>query len=118
MADNERLICNSDAIVNQGVGVRFAIPELGDRQTGFVVRYQDTPRAFVNRCAHVPIELDWNEGDFFDVSKTYLICSTHGAHYAPTSGYCVLGPCKGKRLMPLQVSERDGQIFLLLDSLK
>ena len=23
-------------------------------------------RAYLNRCAHVPVELDWVEGEFFD----------------------------------------------------
>ncbi|HEU4709053.1 MAG TPA: Rieske 2Fe-2S domain-containing protein [Methylophilaceae bacterium] len=115
MADNERLICESAQLAERGQGVRFALPELGERTTGFVVRFGGKVYGFVNQCAHIPVELDWNEGDFFNMSRDYLICSTHGAQYEPTSGYCVLGPCKGRNLIPLPVVERDNKIFLNLN---
>jgi nitrite reductase/ring-hydroxylating ferredoxin subunit len=47
--------------------------------------------ACLNRCAHIPLELDWNEGEFFDQSGLYLICSTYGATYQPDTGYCIMG---------------------------
>jgi hypothetical protein len=53
------------------------------------------------------------DGDFFDYSKLYLICATHGAMYLPESGLCVQGPCPGKRLQSVPIEERDGQIFFL-----
>lgn len=116
MADNERVICSSDVLEERGLGVRFALPELGERTTGFAVRYEGRVYAYVNRCAHVPVELDWNEGEFFDLTRDYLICATHGAHYQPNSGFCVMGPCKGQRLQALQVSERQQQVVIHLDS--
>ncbi len=115
MAETERLICISAALEERGVGVRFALPEMGERVTGFAVRYNGRPQAYVNRCAHVPVELDLLEGDFFDLSREYLICSTHGAHYRPVDGLCVMGPCKGKSLQVLDVVERDGHIYLRME---
>lgn len=114
MADNQRLICSSTALVERGQGVRFPLPEAGERVTGFVVRFDGVPRAFINRCAHVPVELDWQEGDFFDVTRHFLICATHGAHYDPRNGECRMGPCVGRALMPLEVVERDQRIYLIL----
>lgn len=114
MADNQRLICAATELIEQSRGVRFALPEYGERVTGFVVRYGGRPYAFVNQCAHVSVELDWQEGDFFDLTGHYLLCSTHGAHYEPMTGRCVMGPCKGRALQPLQVEERDGNIYLIL----
>lgn len=114
MADNERLICASASVVEQGAGFKFPLPEYDERTTGFVVRYQGQVFAYVNRCAHVPVELDWNDGDFFDLTRHYLICATHGAHYLPNDGHCVMGPCKGKKLEALKVVERDEQIFLIM----
>lgn len=108
-----RLVCASEALLDSDLGVRFELPELGPRATGFAVRYQGSVYAFVNQCAHVPVELDWNEGDFFDLSKHYLICATHGAHYEPQTGYCVMGPCKGKRLKPIKVIEQEGNVHIL-----
>lgn len=116
MADNERVICRSGDLEERGQGVRFALPELGERTTGFAVRYQGKVHAYVNRCAHVPVELDWNEGDFFDITRDYLICATHGAHYQPDNGHCVMGPCKGQRLQAIAVRERDQQVMIDLDS--
>jgi len=112
MATTERLICSSDALGEKSRGVRFALHEQGERVTGFVVRYNGRVCGFVNRCAHVPVELDWQEGDFFDLTGHYLICATHGAHYEPATGLCVMGPCKGRALQPLAVTERDGNIYL------
>jgi len=67
---------------------------------------------YLNRCAHVPIELGLRaEGEFFESSGLYLMCSTHGAIYVPESGLCAGGPCKGGRLRPIPVSERDGQLY-------
>ena len=55
----------------------------------------------------MPLELDWNEGQFFESSGLYLMCATHGAIYAPDSGRCMGGPCRGGGLRVLRVEERD-----------
>ena len=68
--------------------------------------------AYLNRCAHIPVELDWMEGEFFDKAGLYLICATHGATYEPDTGHCVMGPCKGQHLAAVAVEERDGQVYL------
>ncbi|MCA1925527.1 MAG: Rieske 2Fe-2S domain-containing protein [Thiobacillus sp.] len=113
MADGERLICASEALAECGRGVRFELTRFGKAQPAFVVRYAGEPRAFLNQCGHVPVELDWQEGEFFDVSKLYLICATHGALYHPGSGACVGGRCAGRGLIPVAVVERDGHIYLV-----
>jgi nitrite reductase/ring-hydroxylating ferredoxin subunit len=79
--------------------------------TGFAVRYGSTVHAYLNRCAHVPMELDWVEGRFFDADGAALICSTHGAVYTPDTGVCIGGPCCGSRLRAIVVLERDGQVY-------
>ncbi len=105
------LICPAEQVLEGGKGVRFKLTAFGDDGTGFVVRYDGKPYAYLNRCAHVPIELDWAEGEFFESSGLYLMCSTHGAIYVPESGFCAGGPCKGGRLRPIAVTERDGQLY-------
>ena len=113
MATHERLICTSQEVQEKGIGVRFDLPKLGLRETGFVVRYRGEVYGYINQCAHVPAPLDWNEGEFFDLTRTALICATHGAQYEPETGYCILGPCKGKSLRKLDVVERDNHIYLI-----
>ncbi len=106
---------NSADLQEKSKGLRFNIPQLGEHATGFAIRYNDQVYAYVNQCAHMPVELDWNEGEFFTVAKDFLICATHGAHYEPNTGHCVYGPCKGKQLRPLTVTELNEQIIIHLD---
>lgn len=112
MAGPARLICAAAALEEGGAGVRFEVATAAGPQEAFVVRYDGAPRAFLNRCAHVPVELDWQPGRFFDDDGLYLVCATHGAMYDPATGACAGGPCRGGGLIPVPVAERDGNIFL------
>ena len=113
MADTQSLICDSSALADGGKGIRFTVERYGTKLTAFAIRYDGRIYAYLNSCAHIPIELDWNEGEFFDYSGLYLVCSTHGATYEPETGRCVMGPCRGGRLVALLVAERDGKVYLL-----
>jgi nitrite reductase/ring-hydroxylating ferredoxin subunit len=113
MAGHKRLICAAAALQERGKGVRFTVERNGAHEPAFAVRYGGVVRAFVNRCAHIPVELDWMEGEFFDLSGLYLVCSTHGAAYRPESGRCVNGPCSGRGLTALQVEESEGMVYLI-----
>ena len=111
MPDELVRICRSADLAECGKGVRFSVTTGVGDSTGFVVRFKGVAHAYLNRCAHVPIELDWAEGEFFESSGLYLMCSTHGAIYAPESGQCLGGPCRGGRLRPIAVVEKDGEVF-------
>lgn len=110
---SERPICASEELAEGGVGVRFSVERHGVVEPAFVVRFRGQAHAYLNRCAHVPVQMDWQEGEFFDHSGLYLICATHGALYDPESGRCMGGRCNGKGLVALPVSESNGRIFLL-----
>ena len=112
MAAEKRLICASAELANGGSGHRFSISESGRDIPAFVVRFKDRAYAYVNQCGHIPAELDWRPGELFDDSKLYLICSVHGALYAPETGQCLGGRCQGKGLVALPVVEANGQVFL------
>jgi nitrite reductase/ring-hydroxylating ferredoxin subunit len=111
MADGERLICPSGALADSGRGVRFEVEYFGQPAPAFAVRYRGEVHAYLNRCAHVAMELDWQEGLFFDADGRDLLCSTHGAAYDARSGRCVGGPCNRSPLVKLRVEERDGQVY-------
>lgn len=115
MAAGLRLICAGSEVENTGRGFRFTVEGHGRTTPAFVIRFHGRVHAYLNECGHVPAELDWQPGEFFDDSKLYLICSIHGALYAPESGRCLGGRCQGRGLKPLKVQEIDGQIFLEQD---
>lgn len=115
MVKRERLICAAAEVLEQGKGVVFSLDDAG-HENGFVVRYNGRAHGYVNRCAHVPVPLDWQEGEFFDLTRHNLICATHGAQYEPDSGLCVLGPCRGKSLQKLEIEERNGQIYWITET--
>ena len=106
------MICASADLPNGGTAVRFTVERHGVAEPAFAVRHRGTVHAYLNRCAHAPVEMDWQEGQFFDRSGLYLTCSMHGALYDPANGECLAGPCYGKGLTPLSVVERDGGIYL------
>jgi nitrite reductase/ring-hydroxylating ferredoxin subunit len=113
MVERERVICLSQALADSGRGVRFEVEYFGGAAPAFVVRYAGRVHAYLNRCAHVAMELDWQEGVFFDAAGRDLLCSTHGATYDTRSGGCVGGPCNRSPLVKLRVEERDGMVFFM-----
>lgn len=66
-----------------------------------LVNYQGRHFAYVNRCPHVGIGLDWVDNKFFTVDGRYLMCANHGAVFEPPTGECVWGPCVGASLQNL-----------------
>lgn len=104
-------ICPSEALINGGRGVRFDVRVAGRIVPAFVVRYGGVARGYLNRCAHVAMELDWQPGEFFDFDAEHLVCSTHGALYDPATGGCVGGACADRGgLHALKVIECDGRV--------
>jgi nitrite reductase/ring-hydroxylating ferredoxin subunit len=112
MAGRARLICESSALAEGGAGVRFHWAPAGGEGKGFAVRHDGEPRAYVNRCPHLGVELDWQPGEFFEETGLYLVCSTHGAIFEPSTGLCVAGPCRGARLEAIAVEECQGRILI------
>jgi nitrite reductase/ring-hydroxylating ferredoxin subunit len=114
MADAGTLIalCPSARLEERGTGVRFDVDVGGETMTAFAVRHDGQVVAYLNRCAHVAMELDWREGQFYDRDGETIVCATHGAAYDPLSGRCVGGPCAGRGgLRPVQIVERGGVIY-------
>ena len=110
-----RFLCPSDALIEGGRGLRFVVAIDGNPFPAFAIRYGSAVYAYLNQCAHQSVEMDWNEGYFFDRAQHFLVCALHGAHYYPKTGRCAGGPCAGKGLIPLRVEEIDGEIRLLAE---
>jgi nitrite reductase/ring-hydroxylating ferredoxin subunit len=107
------VICSSDDLAVGGLGVCFEVADENDVWPAFVVRHPQGVAAYINRCAHLSLELDWDRGNFFDLNQRYLICAAHGALYAADTGECVSGPCNGSGLETLKVVETGGAVYLI-----
>jgi nitrite reductase/ring-hydroxylating ferredoxin subunit len=108
-------ICASADLVDGGHGVRFEISDLSERVPAFAVRHLGKAVGYLNRCAHVAMELDWQPGDFFEPDGEFLICATHGALYDPATGQCRGGACVGHgNLRKLDLREHDGRVYVKL----
>ncbi len=108
-AEQVLFLCASGDLVNGGDAVPFDVTYCGQPSRGFAIRHNGQVHAYLNRCAHVPMEMDYQENRFFDSSGLYLMCATHGAIYRPHTGECAGGPCRGG-LVKIAVTEMDGWV--------
>jgi nitrite reductase/ring-hydroxylating ferredoxin subunit len=95
-------------------GLRFTYQEGPFEEEGILLKLKDGQlRAYKNECRHLPMRLDDREPrDFWDPSRTHLVCNSHGARYRPSDGLCVGGPCEGSHLRPLPIVVDNGEVFL------
>ena len=104
-------LCASAELEERGRACVFDVLHFREPAHAFALRFEGRVVAYLNRCAHVPTEMDWQPGEFLDSSKEYILCSIHGAAYEPRTGRCVAGPCGRGKLTELRVEERDGQVY-------
>jgi len=83
----------------------------------FIIKSEGQVYAYLNSCPHRKIELEWQENSFFDDSKDYLQCATHGALFLPHNGYCITGPCFQKTLTSIETKLIDGRIHINLTNI-
>ena len=107
------LLCAAASLEDKGKAFVFDVLQGNAPARAFALRFDGRVVAYLNRCAHVPTELDWQPGEFLDAGREFIICSIHGAAYAAETGRCIGGPCGRGRLLPLDVVERDGAVWWL-----
>ena len=103
-------LCDSASLVERGAARVFDVLVWRQPARAFALRFDGRVVCYVNRCAHVPVEMDWQPGRFLDMDQRWIICSVHGASYEPTDGRCVGGPCGRGKLMPIVTAEREGRV--------
>ncbi len=110
-------VCHSEALAERGAAVLWDVLVYRQPARAFALRVDGTVVAYINRCAHVPTEMDWQPGEFWDMDRRDLLCSIHCASYSPHDGRCVGGPCGKGRLLAVRVQERvalpggDSQVY-------
>jgi nitrite reductase/ring-hydroxylating ferredoxin subunit len=87
------------------------------RDTVFVVRRSDKVYAYLDVCPHYGrTPLPWRKNAYLTKDAQHIFCSAHGAIFDIETGACMLGPCLGKSLSPVQVAiSQAGEIQLLLE---
>jgi nitrite reductase/ring-hydroxylating ferredoxin subunit len=78
----------------------------------FVVRAHDAVHGYLNRCPHAGHPLDLLPERFLTPDGTLILCSSHGALFEKTTGFCVAGPCAGRSLTPVALEVRCGLVML------
>lgn len=104
-------LCLSADLAEKGLALLFEVLHFREPARAFAMRFDGKVVAYLNRCAHVPAEMDWRPGDFLDSGREFILCSIHGAAYEPRTGRCLGGPCGRGRLTVIDVAERDGQVY-------
>ena len=104
-------LCASAALEEKGLAVVFDVLQYRQPVRAFALRFDGRVVAYLNRCVHVPAEMDWQPGAFLDSEREFIICSTHGAVYEPLTGRCAGGPCGRGRLTQIDVEEHDGKVY-------
>ncbi|PRP91656.1 Rieske [2Fe-2S] domain protein [Enhygromyxa salina] len=86
------------AKLRSGQARKFAFERDGEACEGFVLRRGPDLFAYNNRCPHWRVDLDMGEGRFYSALTDRIFCSSHGALFVPSTGYCDAGPCVGDQL--------------------
>jgi nitrite reductase/ring-hydroxylating ferredoxin subunit len=96
-----------------GESLKFMMPIRGADEECFLINFGGEFHAYVNRCRHVPMAMDWVDNQFFAEDGRYLMCQTHNAYYEPASGECIAGPptACGKYLYRVMTEVEDGVIY-------
>lgn len=105
-----QVLCASGELEESGKAWTFEVQRGLERIPAFVLRFQGQVVGYLNRCAHIPAEMDWQIGHFLDADRQFILCSIHGASYEPLTGRCAGGPCGRGRLQALTVRESDGVV--------
>jgi len=96
--------------LSHGMTKKFLLSCEGRTVEGLLLNYEGRLFAYLNRCCHISLSMDWVDNQLFTEDQRYLICANHGATYEPTTGECVWGPCYGAFLRGVPLEIRGGQV--------
>jgi nitrite reductase/ring-hydroxylating ferredoxin subunit len=108
----KRKLVGKTGEVLPGMTKKFTLTNGKYRVEGMVLNYHGSLYAYLNRCPHIGLSLDWVDNEFFTVDGRYLVCANHGATFEPATGECVWGPCAGASLQSVPVELEGEQVFV------
>lgn len=90
--------------------LRIDLPEPpgGDpTDQAFLYRLNGVYLGFFNRCGHIRLPMDLEDGRFFD-PEGMIICRVHGARFDENQGHCLMGPASvGLYRLILETGQRQ-----------
>ncbi|HEY1873543.1 MAG TPA: Rieske 2Fe-2S domain-containing protein [Steroidobacteraceae bacterium] len=108
--DLERVVCRLSELAAGARG--FTIGGGSWPMRLLVVRVADAVHGYLNRCPHAGHPLDLLPQRFLTADGTLILCSSHGALFEKSTGYCVAGPCAGCSLTPVALQVKCGFVLL------
>lgn len=84
----------------------------GQTQSVFLIRADDSIKAYINSCPHTGAKLNWEPARFLDSENLYIQCSIHGAIFEKNSGVCLHGPCINQSLTPVDLLIENDKVYL------
>ena len=104
-------LCAGAELAEKGRAVLFDVLHFREPARAFALRFEGRVVAYLNRCVHVPTELDWQPGEFLDGGREFIICAIHGASYARADRPLHRRPVRAGRLLAIETFERDGDVW-------
>jgi len=100
-------------MIPDGQARGFVLGEGMARWRLLVARRGNTVFGYRNECPHAWTPLDWTPDRFMSLDGLFLQCATHGALFRVEDGFCIAGPCAGRRLtaVPVRLAP-DGSVLL------
>jgi nitrite reductase/ring-hydroxylating ferredoxin subunit len=105
--ENEIPLCSLNDI-EEGHSIEMVIQE----RPLFAVRKVNTIYAYWNICPHRGSPLNWSPNQFLTFDHQAIQCAFHGALFEIDSGLCILGPCNGDHLQPVDL-QQNGQDYII-----
>ena len=109
-----RKLVGSVGEIAHGKSKKFTLRRGQRELEALLVNFEGKHFAYINRCPHTGITLDWVNNQFFSSDNRYLMCATHGAVFEPPTGECIWGPCVGLSLQTVPVEIEEGRIYARL----
>jgi nitrite reductase/ring-hydroxylating ferredoxin subunit len=108
-----RLLCKQED-VPEGEARGFPV-EQGARRKVILVRRGGRLHGWLDSCPHYEggTPMAWRSDGYLNGEGTHLACHAHGALFEIETGRCVLGPCLGQRLTPVELTVTDqGEVLI------
>ena len=111
---SKRKLVGAVGEIEHGKSKKFTLRRGHRDLEALLVNFEGQHFAYINRCPHTGITLDWVNNQFFSSDNRYIMCATHGAVFEPPTGDCIWGPCVGLSLQSVPVEIEEGRIYARL----